>query len=98
MPKGKSLKDTMKIINKKFGDKTLVNGSVNQIITERIIVQSTDNPNLGFSDIGDIVTSTKYNIPLIRSGFKKYSSTGTHIALDKPIYIFQNVNNSWQEL
>jgi hypothetical protein len=74
------------------------NGSAKNLVEQIITVLPTDNPNLGFSDIGDIVTASKYNIPLIRSGFQKYSSDGNHLLLDKPIYIFHSINNIWQEL
>lgn len=73
-------------------------GSVIELTTETVIVQSGDNPNLGFSDIGDIVTDTKFNIPVIRSGFYKYNNTNPAVLLDKPIYIFKSIRANWQEI
>ena len=77
---------------------TVNNGSVKEKKTVRTEVSANENPNLGFTDLGDIATAEKFEIPLLRSGFSKYNNESDPIILDKAIYIFSKQNNNWIEL
>ena len=74
-------------------------GTVTERVSETIRVPSTTNPNIGFTDLGNIRTSGRNRIPIIRGGFRKYNGENvTPITLNNPIYIFTNQNNTWREI
>jgi hypothetical protein len=74
----------------------VTNGSAKEYKTVTKTVLPGDDPNIGFSDLGDIVTSERFHIPIIRGGFQKYDDDV--IILDKPIYIFKMTGNTWHEI
>lgn len=77
---------------------TITNGAVKEQRSERIIVPPSTDPSLGFTDLGDISPISRFDVPLLRGGFMKYTDENTHITLDRPIYIFLRKNNNWEEI
>ena len=74
-------------------------GSVKQTVIERRPVPPTENPNIGFSDLGDLVTERREEVPVLRSGFLRFINENETIEISKPIYIFYKTgNNTWDEL
>lgn len=84
-------------INKEYI--SVVEKNTNGIITktnEIIKVPTGTNPNLGFSDIGDI--KVKQNeIPIIRGGFKQYINENTTRDI-KDVEIYLKQNGIWKEI
>lgn len=72
-------------------------GSVKKIQSSVKQVPSTLNPNLGFDELGAIVTRNN-EIPLIRGGFMKYNGADEPVLLDKAVYIFHKTVNGYEEL
>lgn len=73
-------------------------GSVKQLTKVIKTVLPTENPNLGFNELGGIQTIDRKSIPILRSGFLKYNGDDDSFVLDKPIYIFYKTNNGYEEL
>ena len=73
-------------------------GATKQIITKTVTVSPTDNPNLGFDELGSVSTGSHNSIPLLRGGFRRYNSDSEPILLDKPVYIFYKTINGFEEL
>lgn len=75
-----------------------VNGA-KQTTSRIITLNDGENPNLGFSELGDINVSKRKEVPLLRGGFSKYNS-GSPVLLDKPVYIFykNTITNQYEEL
>lgn len=74
-------------------------GSVKQTKTVRKDIPSTVNPNIGFTELGNLVPENTREVPVLRSGFKRYVDATTTIDITKPVYIFyKNSNSTWDEL
>ena len=76
---------------------TRTNGAALTKSLKSIIITNSENPNLGFDDLGGINTTNKNQIPLLRGGFKKFDVDGNHFTLEKAIYIFvKNTNGDFE--
>lgn len=64
----------------------------------KVSVPDGDNPNIGFTELNDIHVTEKQQIPILGSGFDRYLSSGETMEIEKPIYIFYNNNNQYEEL
>lgn len=73
-------------------------GSVKRVERKKIIIDDTINPKLGFDELGGVKSQSNKHIPLLRGGFKKWNSSGNHVDLEKPIYIFYKTINGYEEL
>ncbi len=83
-------------INKYYNKtETVLDGAIKKKVVTRVEVPSTDNPNLGLTDIGDIKTN-KDEVPLLRGGFKVWQSeTTTETLPTNGVIIFVKENNEW---
>lgn len=78
---------------------TVVDGSKKVKREVEVEVPAGFDPNLGFSELGDIFTEELNEIPILRAGFDKYASDENHVTLTKPIYIFiKEANGNYKEL
>lgn len=86
-------------INKYYNKTEIVlDGAIKKKVVTKIDVPSSDNPNLGLSDIGDIKTE-KDEIPVLRGGFKVWQSeTTSEILPTNGLIIFVKENNEWISL
>lgn len=74
-------------------------GSVQQTRTERRTIPATTNPNIGFTDLGDMKTLERKEVPILRGGFSRFVDSNTTVEISKPVYIFyKTTNNTWDEL
>ncbi|BAV39363.1 baseplate wedge [Tenacibaculum phage pT24] len=83
-----------------FYDKveTEIIGSSKKKITRRIVVSEDTDPNLGLSDIGDIITN-KNETPILRGGFEVYQEGGaTQLLPSNGVMIFLKENDQWVNL
>lgn len=76
---------------------TYVSG-VKKIEETKVTVSDGDNPNIGFTELNDIHVTEKQQIPILGSGFDRYLSSDETMEIEKPIYIFYNNNNQYEEL
>lgn len=76
---------------------TYVSG-VKKIEEIKVTVPDGDNPNIGFTELNDIHVTEKQQIPILGSGFDRYLSSDETMEIEKPIYIFYNNNNQYEEL
>ncbi|BBI90565.1 baseplate wedge subunit [Tenacibaculum phage PTm1] len=74
-------------------------GSVKQLVTERRTIPANTNPNLGFSELGDMIPLNRKEVPILRGGFKRFVTSTSTVDITKPIYIFyKTTSNTWDEL
>lgn len=85
----------------KYYDETVVSyvGSVKQTTTRKVEFDPfATNPNLGFDELGGILTGSKERIPLLRGDFSKWNRSSEPVLLQKSIYVFYKTINGYEEL
>lgn len=74
-------------------------GSARQTRLRRKQIPANVNPNLGFTDLGDLQTDNRITLPILRGGFKRFVDSENTVDIDKPIYIFyKTITGSWDQL
>lgn len=73
-------------------------GSVKRTVTERVLIGEETNPNVGFSDLGDLEPENTLDVPLLRGDFERFVDANNTITISKPVYIFYKNGNNWDEL
>lgn len=73
-------------------------GSVKRLKQVVKTVNSNENPNLGFTELGGIQPIKKTSIPIMRGGFLKYNGENQTVLLDQSLYIFYKTPNGYEEL
>lgn len=83
-------------INKYYNKTEVVyEGAIKKKTVTKVNLVDGDNPNIGLSEIGDIVTE-KDQTPILRGGFKVYqTSTTTETLPSNGVIIFVKENNEW---
>lgn len=74
------------------------NGATKTVKTRLVLLEENENPNLGFNELGGIITSKRNHIPILKGGFKKYNYPQADILLDNGIYIFYKKNGTYEAL
>lgn len=82
-----------------FKEETVTNGSVKEVKQVRYNLNPDENPNLNFTELNDIQTSSRNKIPILRGGWEKYNGENSTFLVERPIYIFiKDVNGNWNDI
>ncbi len=77
---------------------TIIDGSIKKKVTTKVSVPPNINPNLGMSDIGDIITN-KNEIPVLRGGFDIWQGENEKESLpNSGVVIFLKEENQWNNI